>query len=132
MSETFASRLKSHLDSKNIQQKSIAATLKVSPAVFSAWMKCKSEPSLDMLANICKELNISSDYLIGLTDTISAPAKSKEKKLPTNGVLNTKRPRNPLDGLTEEQIRHVTTLINSFIAENEALIQADLASKQEA
>lgn len=130
--DEFASRLRFAIERSGMQQKNLASAIKLSPARLSNYVNGHSEPSLDILLLLCRELRVSADYLIGLTDTISAPAKSKEKKLPTNGVLNTKRPRDPLDGLTEEQIRHVTTLINSFIAENEALIQADLASKQEA
>lgn len=117
MSEIFAYRLKCHLEDLNIQQKTIAASLKVSPAVFSAWMKCKSEPSLDMLAKICKELSISADYLIGLSDAIQQP-----KPVPVS-IQNSFVVRDPFDDLTPEQRSAIELSLKAFRDANAAKAQ---------
>ena len=112
MSDVFAHRLKGRLDAQNIQQKSIAATLKVSPAVFSAWIKCKSEPSLDMLARICQELNISADYLIGLTDSMKPPV-SVPVSIPS--VTVQRKEPNPLEELDPDLRSKAEGYIDSLL-----------------
>ena len=112
-------------------QVEVAEKLNIAQSTYARFESGSREPPISFIIQFCKLFKVSSDYLLGLSDSL-ATAIYKETNLSTDGLLNTKRPRNPLDGLTEEQIRHVTTLINSFIAENEALIQADLVSEQEA
>ena len=92
MAATFAERLKGILDERHIQQKEIAAQLHVSSAVFSAWIKCKSEPSLETFANLCSILNLSADYLLGLSDTLQPAAKKpvevKKKEPEVNAITS--------------------------------------------
>lgn len=120
MSEVFAFRLKCHLEDHNIQQKTIASTLKVSPAVFSAWMKCKSEPSLDMLAKICKELSISADYLIGLRDSKSLPVTTPVSIAPVSIPRQT---IDPFEDLTPEQRSAIELSLKAFREANAAKAQ---------
>lgn len=97
--DEFASRLRFAIERSGMQQKNLASAIKLSPARLSNYVNGHSEPSLDILLLLCRELRVSADYLIGLTDTISAPAKSKEEKLPTDSLLTMERSRNPLDVL---------------------------------
>lgn len=128
----FCQRLRGIRNEKNLSQKEFAALLDINAVTLSHYENGKREPDLERFVTLCQKLSVSADYLLGLSDTLSTPATPKTKKLPTNGVLNVERPRSPLDGLTDTQLKHVNSLIDSFIAENEALIQADLTSKQEA
>lgn len=111
MAVIFAERLKGILEARHIQQKEIAAQLRVSPAVFSAWIKCRSEPSLDMFANLCTILNLSSDYLLGLTDTL-------ERSKPHS--LSVPHSPDPFADLTPEQRTVMETTLNAFRQQNAA------------
>ena len=111
MSAIFAERLRGILEERHVQQKEIAAQLRVSSAVFSAWIKCKSEPSLDMFINLCTILNLSSDYLLGLTDS---PEHAKPSPPP---VL---KPTDPFSDLTPEQRTVMETTLNAFRQQNAA------------
>ena len=128
----FSQRLRGLRIANNLSQKEFADLLGINPVTLSHYENEKREPDLDQLVTFCQKLSVSADYLLGLSDTITATNQNARAKISFGSVLNTDRPRNPLDGLTDDQIKHVTTLINSLIAENEARIQADLTSKQEA
>lgn len=94
MSEVFASRLKGLIEKKELQQKSVAASLGLSPARFSAYVCNKSEPTLDILTRLCNLLGCSSDYLLGLSDTLQNEEPSSPVIIP-----NIKISRDPLADL---------------------------------
>ncbi len=61
-------RLNEILAENNLSQKALAKRISMSQAVVNNYCTGKREPSLDVLISICKELNVSADYLLGLTD----------------------------------------------------------------
>ena len=63
--ERLAEIRKDHGDT----QKSLAVKLNVVHFTVSSWEQGKSEPNHDMLVKICRLYGISSDYLLGLSDT---------------------------------------------------------------
>ena len=69
--DDFAMRLRFAIERSGMQQKKLATALKLSPARLSNYVNGHSEPSLDVLLLICKELKVSADYMIGLTDNIN-------------------------------------------------------------
>jgi transcriptional regulator with XRE-family HTH domain len=64
----FADRLKQVLKEKRIQQKELAMKLGISDRTVNSYCNGKSFPSLDALGEICRILDVSSDFLIGITD----------------------------------------------------------------
>ena len=56
-------------------------------------------PNAKVLKKICLYYDCSLEYLIGLSDTPTIPSKATEKKLSTDGLLNSTRPRTELDDL---------------------------------
>ncbi|MFI3129242.1 MAG: helix-turn-helix transcriptional regulator [Bacillota bacterium] len=64
----FAERLKEVLNVKGISQNKFAKTLEVGQKTVNNWCLGLREPSFDMLITICKELEESADYLLGLED----------------------------------------------------------------
>ena len=64
----FPSRLRSIRLSMQLNQKEFAASLGLSPVTLSHYENGKREPDLDTLCAICKTLNISADYMLGLSD----------------------------------------------------------------
>ena len=66
--KVFAERLRNSLKASNISQTDLAKRVKMSKSIINNYCSGKREPSLDVLVLICKELDETSDYLLGLSD----------------------------------------------------------------
>ena len=66
----YADRIKFVRDCKNITQKSVAAALKIKPQQYERYENGKNTMPVTYLAEICRYLNVSADYILGLTDDI--------------------------------------------------------------
>ena len=64
----FGERFKEVLAENNLSQSAFAKRICLSQGIVNNYCTGKREPSLDVLILICKELNVSADYLLGLTD----------------------------------------------------------------
>ena len=64
----FKERLNEALTENGISQNALAQKIFMSQGVVNNYCTGKREPSLDVLISICKELNVSADFLLGLTD----------------------------------------------------------------
>ena len=64
----FKERLNEALIENGISQNALAQKIFMSQGVVNNYCTGKREPSLDVLIAICKELNVSADFLLGLTD----------------------------------------------------------------
>lgn len=68
----FAERLKRIREErsvdKDILQKDVADAIGLSPRAYAHYEEGRSHPDLFTLARICRYLDISADYLLGLTD----------------------------------------------------------------
>ncbi len=64
----FSERLTGELKSCELTQKEIADKLQISPANITNWKKGVNIPSLDVFYELCKILDVSADYLLGLSD----------------------------------------------------------------
>lgn len=61
----FTERLKEAIKKSGKKQKDIAKALKTTERTISDWKLGKQIPKYENLANLCKELNVSIDYLTG-------------------------------------------------------------------
>ena len=64
----FAIRLKEILKINNMSQTDLAKKIGMSQGIVNNYCTGKREPSHDVLILICKALNESADYLLGLED----------------------------------------------------------------
>ncbi|MDE7083753.1 MAG: helix-turn-helix transcriptional regulator [Clostridia bacterium] len=64
----FKDRLNEVLKENGISQVTLAHKIAMSQGVVNNYCTGKREPTLDVLMRICEVLEISSDYLLGLTD----------------------------------------------------------------
>lgn len=64
----FSERLKISLKANKLSQFALAIKVGMSQSVINKYCLGKREPSLDSLILICKVLNESADYLLGLVD----------------------------------------------------------------
>lgn len=63
-------RLRECIKNSHFSQREIAKSIGVSPQTVSKYMKQNIFPALDTLAKLCKLLEVSSDYILGLTDYV--------------------------------------------------------------
>ena len=70
-------RLKEVRKDKHDTQASLARKLNVSLSTVKSWEREKSAPSHELLVQICKLYNVSSDFLLGISD--EDPLWNKEK-----------------------------------------------------
>ena len=61
-------RLKALRAEKNIGQNLLAKELGLSNASISYWETGKQEPTAEAIFKLAKYFNVSSDYILGLTD----------------------------------------------------------------
>ncbi|MBR7159887.1 MAG: helix-turn-helix transcriptional regulator [Clostridia bacterium] len=64
----FSSRLRETLRNNSISQNAFAKRIGMSQGIVNNYCTGKREPSLDVLVLICRELNESADYMLGLED----------------------------------------------------------------
>ncbi|MDE7380233.1 MAG: helix-turn-helix domain-containing protein [Clostridia bacterium] len=66
--DIFAIKLKELRAEKQLSQKQLAQLVGTTDDSIYSWENGRSQPSIEMLRALCKSLNVSSDYLLGLTD----------------------------------------------------------------
>lgn len=66
----FTKRFSEILESSGVKQNALASFCNVTKQSISDFKKGKSFPSIETLFKICQFLDVSSDYLLGLSDTI--------------------------------------------------------------
>lgn len=64
----FTERFNEVVKASPLAQREIAERLGVNPSFISQMKKGKNLPNITMLYNICRILDVSADYLLGLTD----------------------------------------------------------------
>lgn len=64
----FQQRFNEILQYSNIKQTELAKAANVSKQCISDYKSGKSEPSIDTLFLLCKALDVSANYLLGLED----------------------------------------------------------------
>ncbi len=65
---TFSARLQQVRQERGFSRKEIAEILQVTPRAYQYYEEGKREPDYDKLILLSRHLNISADYLLGLTD----------------------------------------------------------------
>ena len=65
----FTERFNEALKYSQLSQKQLAEKLDINKATITNYKKGKIVPSLDTFYELCQLLDVSADYLLGLTDT---------------------------------------------------------------
>lgn len=68
MGEIIKERLKEEIKNSGLTTAEIAAKIGVSPEMITQYMTTSKLPRLDTFARLCRELNLSADYILGLRD----------------------------------------------------------------
>ena len=64
----FSERIAEAIKSSGLSQKEIAEKLNISESNITNWKNDENLPSVEVFFNLCKLLNESADYLLGLDD----------------------------------------------------------------
>ena len=65
---TFSVRLQEVRKKRGLSKKQLAETLQITPRAYQYYEEGKREPPYDRLVDLARELDISIDYLLGLTN----------------------------------------------------------------
>ena len=84
-------RLQDIRKDNNDTQAALAQKLQVSVATVQSWEQDKSSPSHEMLVAICRMYQISSDYLLGLTNEDPLYIQRRQKALTPENLQLLKR-----------------------------------------
>ena len=68
MNEEIKKRLKEEIKNSGLTTVELAKKVGVSPEMITQYVTTKKLPKLDTFARLCKELDVSADYILGLTD----------------------------------------------------------------
>lgn len=66
--EIFKTRLRDEIKQNGMTVKEIAEKIGVSPEMVTQYYTTDKLPSLDTFVNICKALDVSADYILGLDE----------------------------------------------------------------
>jgi transcriptional regulator with XRE-family HTH domain len=66
--DSFGQRLKAALNSRQMMQKELAEKIGVNEMAISRYVHGGRIISVPILIDICKALNVSADYLLGLSE----------------------------------------------------------------
>ena len=107
-----------HLLSKNgLQQKSLSVALGVHVNIVSCWCRSTRIPNVGQLAEIARFFNVSSDYLLGLTDVeenrLELQAISQETGLTEDSINNLIRVTKNEDGTNSSSAVAINTVLSS-------------------
>lgn len=61
-------RLREEIKNSNLPYVEIAKKVGVSPEMITQYLTTKKLPKLDTFAKLCKELDLSANYILGLED----------------------------------------------------------------
>lgn len=67
--DVIKERLREELKNSRLTTVEIARRIGVSPEMITQYMTTKKLPKLDTFARLCKELDLSADYILGLKDS---------------------------------------------------------------
>lgn len=68
MDSIIKTRLINEINSSKLSKVEIAKKIGVSPEIITQYCTTKKLPRLDTFAALCKVLEVSSDYILGLSD----------------------------------------------------------------
>jgi len=68
INDIIKSRLRDEIKNSGLTTAEIARCINVSPEMITQYCTTKKLPSLDTFALLCKILNVSADYILGLSD----------------------------------------------------------------
>lgn len=73
----FSARLEALLQERDLTQKQFAKELNIAPSTLNGYLRQGREPEFEILIRMAEFFEVSTDYLLGVTD-IRQPVRSPE------------------------------------------------------
>lgn len=86
--EAFAERLKELLEDKDVSQARLAKSMETTPQAISSYVKGKTTPDYDMLCNIAEYFGVTTDYLLGVSHTLSDEENAILEEMKDSGDID--------------------------------------------
>ena len=125
MENLFSLRLAEILEERDLKQKQLAEQIGVTEVTISRYINANREPRPGILVSIAKALNVSVDYLLGISNAQNPGegAKAAERSAAygtDQGFINEdnlqKRERiEKINTLTAQQLKIIDELIDHFL-----------------
>lgn len=64
----FGTRLENLLEERNLSQKQLSRELHIAPSTLNGYLRREREPDFTTLIKLAKYFNVSTDYLLGITN----------------------------------------------------------------
>lgn len=64
----FSTRLENLLEERNLTQRQLSQELHIAPSTLNGYLRRDREPDFDTLIRLAKYFQVSTDYLLGVTD----------------------------------------------------------------
>ena len=79
----YGSRMKEGITDHDIKQKALAKEFHITESMMSHYMRGRNEITVDLLVKFAQKFSLSTDYLVGLTDSRepSLTMSEEERKL---------------------------------------------------
>ena len=111
------------LEEKDLSQKWLANAAGITPATLNRWIKGENDPpSLDTLVAIAKALNVSTDYLLGISPV---PFVKKDFRTEEKILVNCYR------RASEDDVNVLWALMGRYMAPNERIFMSQFDIKTE-
>lgn len=86
--ETFAERLKELLQDRGVYQARLADALNTTPQAISSYVNGKTTPDYDMLCNIAEFFGVTTDFMLGVSNTLSDEEDKLLEEMKEDGNIN--------------------------------------------
>lgn len=73
----FDARLENLLEERNISQKQLSTELHIAPSTLNGYLRMNREPDYTTLIELAAYFNVSTDYLLGITN-LRSPSASED------------------------------------------------------
>ena len=64
----FSNRLENLLEERNLTQRKLSTELHIAPSTLNGYLRKNREPDFETLIKISKYFNVSTDYILGVTN----------------------------------------------------------------
>lgn len=115
------------METKHLNQRELCVKLGIKDSTFSTWKSRGTDPPAKYILLICEFLDVSVDYLLGITDNPT------EQSCLTDSEKNNKDDVNN-GKVSSEDVEEITEMIKSLnlVQRSEIILMIDKMRKQEA
>lgn len=117
----FGNKIKNLRTDADLKQKEVAEILKVSRSSISSYEQNKNQPDLHVVIELAKLFNVSTDYLLGLSEYKTSWVDETECISTNSDNVKIVELLNDIKKLDKPDVSHLVELINIMKNQNKYL-----------